>query len=180
MTVQPTSLSGLYHIELNINEDDRGSFREVWHKEKMEAAGLPKLATVQQNISESRYGVIRGIHAEPWDKYIHIAYGSVFAAIADLREESDTFGDFASFYLDRTNALFVPRGFGNAFQVMSKLAIYVYLVTAHWQPSAVYPAIAFDDADIGIPWPITGAKQIVSAKDRSNPSLREHYPHKFS
>lgn len=180
MKVTETRLQGLFYIELDVHGDDRGNFREAWQAEKMIAEGLPAFTPVQHNVAESKRGVLRGIHAEPWDKYIHIAYGTVFAAIVDLRESSQTFGQYETFDLGRDNALFVSNGFGNSYQVTSEWAVYSYLVNAHWKAGITYPAIAFNDHDLDISWPIAPAEAIISEKDMHNPSLRQYYPHKFS
>lgn len=127
---------------------------------------------VQQNVSFNRHGVLRGIHAEPWDKLIHVAYGEAFAAIIDLRPDQPTFGKHETFLLDGTKSLFVSRGLGNSFQVLSESAAYGYLVNAHWDPTAFYPAVAYDDPDLGIEWPIRDGHEVVSEKDAANPSFR--------
>lgn len=179
MNVIETRLKGLHIIELDLFDDERGSFREAWQAANMQALGLPAFQPVQQNVSESKRGVIRGIHAEPWEKYIHVVYGEVFAALVDLREESQTFGQVETITLDRSQALFVSKGFGNSFQITSDFGVYSYLVTDHWQAGLTYPAIAFDDPDLAIDWPIKEG-QIVSEKDQHNPTMRQYYPHKFN
>lgn len=176
MTVEETSLPGLLLVNLDIFPDERGSFREVWQAEKMEALGLPQLHPVQCNISETVYGGLRGIHADPWDKYVHVAYGTAFVALVDLREGEPTFGKYLTFEASPSRAIFVPKGFGNSIQATSEKVVYVYLVTAHWKPGLTYPAVAFDDPDLAIPWPIGGEKAIISDKDRKNPTMRQAYP----
>lgn len=180
LRVTETSLQGLYTIDLAVQDDSRGSFREAYQAAKLEALGLPSLQPVQWNISENlRPGIIRGIHAEPWDKYIHVPAGSVFAAVTDLRPDSPTFGQYASFTLNRSNALYISRGFGNAFQVLEPNTVYCYLVNAHWLADQKYPSIRYNDPDVGIAWPLTPGPDDVSAKDKSNPVLREAFPTKF-
>ena len=137
--------------------------------------GLPPFVPVQWNISESTEGTLRGFHAEPWNKLVHVASGTVFAAIADLREGSSTAGAVWTGELDRTRALFVGAGLGNAFQATSALAVYAYLVDAHWSADADYPAVAWDDPDLAVAWPITDDRLSLSTKDRTNPTLREHW-----
>ena len=176
MTVSDTTIPGLRLIELDIHADDRGSFREVWQTTKMQALGLPEIKPVQMNVAESRRGVLRGIHAEPWDKYIHLAYGSGVSVILDIREDSPAFGSWELFEMDRTKALFVPEGLGNSFQATSDLAVYTYLYTAHWQAGVKYTEVAFDDPELAIPWPIVGAERIVSEKDMHNKTFKEIYP----
>ncbi|MFN2613835.1 MAG: dTDP-4-dehydrorhamnose 3,5-epimerase family protein [Actinomycetota bacterium] len=172
MKISTTSLPGLLLIGLDVHPDERGSFREAFHAAKL--ANEPRLAAfvpVQQNVSHNRRGVIRGIHGEPWEKLIHVAHGEVFAAIVDLRRDSPTFGRHETFVLGGQDALFVPRGYGNAFKALTDPAIYVYLVNEHWTPDIRYAAVAYDDPDIGIRWPDTDGIEIVSEKDRSNPSF---------
>ena len=179
MNVLATPLPGLMEIELDIFEDSRGSFREAWQNEKMIAAGLPPLRPVQYNAAESKYGVLRGIHAEPWDKYIHIALGLVFAVIVDIQPDSPTFGQHASFTLHTGNALFVPKGMGNSYLVTSEQAVYTYLVTNHWRPGVTYPAIVYNDPDLVIDWPMPESSMIISDKDRANPTIRSLFPDKY-
>lgn len=171
MTVSKTTIPGLFFIQLDVIEDERGSFREAWQNEKMSAAGLPEFQPVQCNVSESKRGVIRGIHAEPWNKYIHLVYGEGVSVIVDLRKNSETFKAYEMFEMNTSTALFVPKGLGNSFQATSPIAVYSYLVTEHWRPGGGYSAIAFNDPTLAIPWPITGSEQIVSEKDLHAPHL---------
>lgn len=181
LKVTETSLQGLYVIDLDIATDSRGSFREAYQAEKMEALGLPKLGPVQWNISENlRSGIVRGIHAEPWDKYIHVPSGSVFSAITDLRPASPTFGQHLTFTLNSRNALFITRGFGNAFQTLEPNTIYCYLVNAHWTPGLKYPAVHYADPDLKIEWPLPVTPDNISEKDTKNPTLRQAFPEKYS
>ena len=174
-TVSETAIPGLLKVGVVVNagSDPRGNFREAWQAEKTQTAGLPEFTPVQMNVAESVYGVIRGIHAEPWEKYITIASGSVFAAIVDLRPDSAAFGTAETFELDRETALYVPRGLGNSYAVTSEHAAYTYLVNEHWRPDLKYPAVAYDDPDLAIDWPVPEADRIVSEKDQHNPSLAE-------
>lgn len=175
MKVKPSAIEGLAEIELDVLTDDRGSFREAYQAEKLAELGLPAMDIVQQNISVSKYGVIRGIHAEPWDKYIHAAAGTGFAAIVDFRRGSKTFGQVATFELSADNALFVPNGLGNSFAATSDELTYSYLVTEHWRPGTAYPAVDLFDPDLAIDWPIPEKDRVVSDKDRQNPGFKEAF-----
>jgi len=180
LRVTETKLKGLFLIDLIVHSDSRGSFREAFQAAKLEALGLPHLGTVQWNISENvRPGIIRGIHCEPWDKYIHCVYGRAFAAIVDVRPESPTFGQHLTFELDKTRALFVSKGFGNAYQTLKADTIYAYQVNAHWSPDMVYPSIHYADPDVKIAWPLTPGEDDISNKDKKNPTLRKAFPNKF-
>ncbi len=174
MTLASTRIGGLSVVELDRFDDARGSFREAFQQEKLAALGAPALGPVQWNVAENtRRGIVRGIHAEPWDKYIHVISGEIFAAIVDLRRDSPTFAAVETFALDRTRALCVARGLGNAYQVLSDGALYGYLVNAHWSPGEPYLAIAWDDPDLAIAWPLPVADADLSPKDRVLPTLRE-------
>jgi dTDP-4-dehydrorhamnose 3,5-epimerase len=178
LRIEPSAIEGLFTIELEVRGDDErpgGSFREVFHAEAFAAHGMPTFQPVQWNISESTEGTLRGFHAEPWSKLVHVAAGSVFAAIADIRASSPTASTTWTGELDRTKALFITAGLANAFQAVSSVAVYAYLVDSHWSAGAAYPAIAWDDADLGVRWPISDDRLALSLKDRTNPTLREHW-----
>jgi dTDP-4-dehydrorhamnose 3,5-epimerase/reductase len=176
--IQPGPLEGLFVIDLDLRLDAErpgGSFREVFHAEEFQAQGMPVFHPVQWNVSESTAGTLRGFHAEPWSKLVHVAAGSVFAAIADIRKDSPTAGGIWTGELDRERALFVRAGLANGFQALSEVAVYAYLVDRHWSPAETYPAIAWDDPDLAVPWPITDGRLALSSKDRKNPTLRAHW-----
>lgn len=177
MKVEKTAIEGLLLITLDVNGDERGNFREVWQAEKMEALGLPHIMPVQMNAARSERGVTRGIHAEPWDKCVHVAYGKIFAAIVELRD-NDNFGTVATFELDETQALFIPEGLGNSYQVLSDVAVYTYLVTDHWSAEATYTMVAYNDPDLAIAWPLPESERIVSQKDQNHRRLKEAFPNR--
>jgi dTDP-4-dehydrorhamnose 3,5-epimerase len=172
LSVRETRIKGLYEISLVVNVDARGSFREAYQREKLTALGLPDLGPVQWSISvNNERGTLRGIHAEPWDKYIHMITGVAFAAIVDLRPDSETFQQYETFTLTQDNAIFVSRGLGNSFQVTSDGGVYGYLVNAHWSPEAKYTLVSYKDPQLAIPWPVSPA--VVSDKDEGHPPLSE-------
>ena len=176
LAVHRTEIDGCYLVDLVVHDDpDRkgASFREAYQAEKLHALGLPEFKPVQYNVAESPAGTLRGIHAEPWEKFIHIVYGEVFVAIVDVRKDSPTAGKVWQGQLDRSRALFVSRGLGNSYQALTDPVVYTYLVNEHWRPGVAYPAVAWDDPDLGIAWPITDDRLQLSEKDRRNPSLAE-------
>lgn len=177
LQVRETAIDGLFEIDLVVNVDDRGSFREVFQAEKLEKLGLPALGPVQWNISENHErGTLRGIHAEPWDKYVHMIAGEAFAAIVDVRPESPTFAQVCTFTLTQHNALFLSRGLGNSYQVTSDGGTYGYLVNQHWSEDAKYTLVSYSDPDLGIPWPLDPGPSGVSDKDKGHPRLAELFP----
>src|SRR5580704_18921128 len=92
ITVTESPIKGLYVINLVLHGDSRGWFKENYQRAKMEALGLPHFEAVQNNFSyNAEVGVTRGLHAEPWEKFISLANGRVFCAWVDLRQ-GDSFG----------------------------------------------------------------------------------------
>ena len=118
LSVETTPIPGFLRIDLTVHGDNRGWFKENWQREKMVALGLPDFGPVQNNISfNDEAGVTRGIHAEPWDKFVSVATGRVFGAWVDLRE-GPSFGTVYTTEIDPSVAVFVPTGAGNAYQTL--------------------------------------------------------------
>ena len=176
LSVRETSIPGLFEITLPVHGDNRGWFKENFQKAKLEALGLPVFEVVQNNISfNEEVGVTRGIHAEPWDKYISIATGKAYAAIVDLRAGA-TFGKVETFELTPEKAIFVPRGCGNSYQTLTPNVAYTYLVNAHWSPESKYTAVHPFDPALGIKWPIGEESALLSEKDAAQPLLKDVVP----
>ena len=113
LELHTTEIPGLVWLDLPVHGDNRGWFKENWQREKMTALGLPDFGPVQNNMSfNDKVGTTRGIHAEPWDKFVSVGTGRVFGAWVDLRE-GPTFGETFTLELDPTRAIFVPKGVGN-------------------------------------------------------------------
>jgi dTDP-4-dehydrorhamnose 3,5-epimerase len=173
LQVEETTIPGLLRVGLALYEDGRGWFKEGFQRAKLEAQGFPPFEIVQNNVSfNAEVGVTRGIHAEPWDKYISLAHGRAFAAVVDLRG-GGTHGRVETFELTPGNAIFVPRGCGNSYQTLTPDVVYTYLVNEHWSADAEYTLIQAFDPALGIDWPIPEADAIRSEKDRNHPPLAE-------
>ncbi|MGW9552386.1 sugar nucleotide-binding protein [Citricoccus zhacaiensis] len=178
LAAQPTTIPGLTLFDLPVHGDNRGWFKENWQRQKMTELGLPDFGPVQNNISfNASRGTTRGIHAEPWDKYISVATGSVFGAWVDLRQGS-TFGRVFTAVIDPSAAIFVPRGVGNAFQSLEDNTAYTYLVNDHWSAEAQeqYSFLNLADSTAAIDWPIPLEQAELSDKDRVHPPLDEVVP----
>lgn len=176
LQINETPIPGLLILDLPVHGDNRGWFKENWQRDKMVAAGLPDFAPVQNNVSfNDATGTTRGIHAEPWDKYISVAAGRVFGAWVDMRAGA-TFGAVFTAELDPSRAVFVPRGVGNAFQTLEPGTVYTYLLNAHYSPDATYPAVNLADETLAIDWPIPLENAVLSDKDRANPRLVDVSP----
>lgn len=166
-----TTIPGLLLFDLPVHGDSRGWFKENWQHEKMTALGLPDFGPVQNNISfNDAAGTTRGIHAEPWDKWVSVATGRIFGAWVDLRE-GPTFGAVFTAEIDPSRAIFVPRGVGNAFQTLEANTAYTYLVNDHWSPDAEYAFLNLADETAAIEWPIPLDQVEISAKDKNHPRL---------
>ena len=171
-----TTIPGLVIFDLPVHGDSRGWFKENWQREKMTALGLPDFGPVQNNVSfNDAVGTTRGIHAEPWDKWVSVATGRIFGAWVDLRE-GPTFGAVFTAELDPSKAIFVPRGVGNSYQTLEADTAYTYLVNDHWSPDASYSFLNLADETAAIEWPIPLADAEVSAKDLAHPRLADVSP----
>jgi dTDP-4-dehydrorhamnose 3,5-epimerase len=170
-TVTATPIPGLQLVTLPLHRDARGWFKENWQPDRMRAAGIPDFRPVQHNVAfNDAIGTTRGIHAEPWDKWVSVASGRVFAAWVDLRE-GPSFGTLFTAEIDPSRAAFVPRGVGNAYQTLERGTVYTYLVDDLWSADADYTHVDPADATLAVPWPIPLSHAVVSDKDRSHPAL---------
>ena len=179
LKVTETGIPGLKVIDLAVHGDARGWFKESWQREKMCALGIPDRRWVQNNISfNEKRGATRGIHAEPWDKLISVATGSVFGAWVDLRAGSDTYGKVYTCVLDPSKAIYVPRGVGNSYQALEDGTAYTYLVDAHWslEQKGTYTFVNLADPDLAIDWPIPLGECEISDADRHHPLLEDVEP----
>ena len=176
LQLHTTEIPGLFVLDLPLHGDSRGWFKENYQKEKMEALGLPPFDVVQNNFSYNlERGVTRGLHAEPWEKFISVANGSVFGAWVDLRK-GESFGKTFSIEITPDKAVFVPRGVANGYQTLDEHVTYTYLVNAHWSADAKYTFVNAFDPEIGVAWPIDKQDSIVSEKDEVHPLLRDVIP----
>lgn len=176
LSVTETAIPGLIVFDLPVHGDARGWFKENWQREKMTAAGLADFGPVQNNISfNDAVGTTRGIHAEPWDKWVSVATGRIFGAWVDLRE-GPSFGAVYTTELDPSKAIFVPRGVGNSYQTLEPDTAYTYLVNDHWSPDAAYSFLNLADETAAIEWPIPLADVEISPKDLAHPRLADVTP----
>ncbi|MBI2591881.1 dTDP-4-dehydrorhamnose 3,5-epimerase family protein [Candidatus Saccharibacteria bacterium] len=176
LAVRETAIPGLFEIDLVLHGDSRGWFKENYQKQKMEALGLPKFEVVQNNFSfNADVGVTRGLHAEPWVKFISVANGKVFGAWVDLRAGSG-FGKVLTLEITPAKAVFVPLGVANGYQTLEPNVTYTYLVNEHWSLETKYVGVNLFDPALGIQWPISKDQAITSEKDVANSMLKEIQP----
>ena len=164
MKAYPTSIDGVLRIELEVKPNDDGWFKENFHRTKLADLGMD---VVQHNVMYFEdVGIVRGIHAEPWDKYLSPSSGRVFVALVELRD-SAAFGRVETFELGTSDALYVPRGVGNSFCTLTPHTTYNFLVNEHWSPERV--AVDLFDPELAIEWPVEQLKY--TERDAANPSL---------
>ena len=174
MNVTTTSLPGVLLVEPTIHGDERGWFAEVFNRERHAAHGLPT-EFVQDNQSFSRRGVLRGLHyqlGKPQGKLIRVLAGHIWDVAVDLRRGSASFGRWEGFDLkgDTLQQLWIPEGFGHGFLVLSETATVLYKTTNLYYPEGER-CVRWDDATLGIAWPLDGITPSVSAKDAAGLAL---------
>lgn len=176
----PTKIDGLWQVQFKVIEDERGSVMEFYRQSEFEALGLPSLnERPQVNAPLTVKGALRGIHSETAHKLVSVASGRIYAAIVDLRKNSNTGGQWQSFKLERGQGLFISSGLGNSFQSVSdEPSLYLYYFEKEWQPDMPGKACNPLDKELNIDWPIADGKgMILSEKDRNNPPMREALNH---
>jgi dTDP-4-dehydrorhamnose reductase/dTDP-4-dehydrorhamnose 3,5-epimerase len=172
-----TSIPGLIVFDLAVFGDNRGWFKENWQREKMLAIDLPDFGPVQNNFSfNGKRGTMRGIHAEPWDKFISVGAGSFFGAWVDIREGSETYGQTFTAEIDASKAIFVPAGVANSYLTLEDNTVYSYLVNDHWHADASYSFVNATDPALDIDWPIPPSEWEMSDKDKNHPMLADATP----
>jgi dTDP-4-dehydrorhamnose 3,5-epimerase len=174
MNVVETGLPGALVVEPKVFGDERGFFMETWHEDRYEEAGLPK-HFVQDNLSFSRGGVLRGLHFQNPDqqgKLVYVLQGEVYDVAVDIRVGSPTFGEWAAATLSAENKrqFYVPEGFAHGFLVTSDAALFAYKCTARYNAKAE-ASVLWSDPEIGIRWPTD--TPVLSEKDRAAPPLGE-------
>lgn len=184
--VYKTPLEGLYFLPHHAFADHRGFYAEIARIPEVEAITGRAFVAKQVNLSHSETNVIRGFHAEAWDKLITVVTGKVMSVLVDIRPESPTFGQHVKFLLGSgegalAGALFVSQGIANGFVVLEGPADYVYLVDELYanRDKAGDKAINLFDTDLNIEWPISHEQLIISERDANSVSLRQLYPEKF-
>lgn len=182
-----TSINGLYYLPHRIFADQRGFYTELARVPEIDELTDGQFIIKQTNLSMSVTNVVRGMHAEDWNKLATVLTGRCFSALADVRPDSPTFGKVETFLFgpderELQGSLYISRGLANSFAVLEGPVYYLYAVDALYaerDPNNDV-AISLFDADLAINWPITQEKMIISERDRHSVSLRNKYPEKFS
>lgn len=180
MKVESTDLPGVVLVKPDIHGDDRGFFFEAYRASRYHEAGITA-DFVQDNVSYSRQGVLRGLHLQNpkgQAKLVSALRGRVFDVAVDVRVGSPHFGRWAGAILtdEHREQLLVPEGFAHGFCVLSEDALLGYKCSADYDP-ATELTIRFDDPEIAIDWPLLGlGEPELSKRDASAPLLAEIDP----
>jgi dTDP-4-dehydrorhamnose 3,5-epimerase len=173
-TVQETAIEGVRLITPRVHGDARGYFFECWRADRYAGLGVPE-RFVQDNVSRSRRGVLRGLHVQhphSQGKLVQVFDGAVFDVAVDVRVGSPTFGQWVAYELSADNhcQLYTPPGIAHGFCVLSESALLNYKCTEFYRPDAEL-TIAWNDPAIGIEWPIS--EPVLSEKDSRAHRLQE-------
>lgn len=168
MAVESTAIEGLFVITMKQVRDDRGVVREFYRASSWAEHGLPTLGPWQQmNVTESRAGVLRGLHGEAMSKLVAVVAGDAFGAYVDAREGSSSFGRVVTTPLAAGTQVLVPNGVGNGFQSLTDTQ-YLYTFDAEWVPGMAGIAVHPLDPELGIEWPM---EPVLSEKDAGQPTF---------
>jgi dTDP-4-dehydrorhamnose 3,5-epimerase len=180
MKVEETKLPEVLVLQPELFDDERGFFLETWKSTRYESVGI-RGPFVQDNISFSKKGVLRGLHfqyPQSQAKLIQVLSGEVLDVAVDIRVDSPTFGQWVTAVLSGTNhsQLYIPPGFAHGYCVTSDTALFTYKCTDFYNPSAER-GIIWNDPDLNIHWPIK--KPLLSSKDANYPRLKDLPPDKL-
>lgn len=177
MQVIKTPLEGVLVIEPKVFQDSRGFFVETYNEERYMQVGITA-RFVQDNMSASTYGVVRGLHFQrpPYTqaKLVSCIEGEVLDVAVDLRKDSPTYGQWYSVVLSAENhrQFFIPRGFAHGFSVLSPTAIFAYKCDNLYHPEAD-GGLMLNDPILNIDWRVPKDQMILSDKDKNHPFLKD-------
>jgi dTDP-4-dehydrorhamnose 3,5-epimerase len=175
MDASTVAIPGLIVLTPQPYRDRRGFFSRTFDSEVARQAGIDPAAFVQDSISRSAKGVVRGLHVRVGageNKLVRCSAGAIFDVVVDLRPASPTFGQWLSFDLDGNSqrSLYVPAGCAHGFQALTDPADTSYRIDREHDPSEDL-TIAYDDPELGVPWPLPVSE--MSDSDKSARPLRE-------
>lgn len=165
-----TEIDGVWVIEPKVFADSRGYFMESFKLEEFQK-NIGTVNFIQDNESQSSFGVLRGLHYQAGDlsqaKLVRVIQGRVWDVAVDLRKSSPTFGKHLSIELSEDNKrqFYIPRGFAHGFLVLSEKALFTYKVDNIYAPQAER-TILYNDKSLSISWPVGEEQLILSEKDK--------------
>jgi dTDP-4-dehydrorhamnose 3,5-epimerase len=176
-TSEATAIAGLHLIRTKVADDERGAVREIVRPSALADLGLPALQVRQVNLTATRAGAIRGIHAEAMHKLVGVAAGEAFGAWVDLRD-GPGLGRVVTAPLVLGVQFLVPPGVGNGLQAITDCE-YLYCFDQEWEPGMAGACVHPLDPELAIPWPRAVDREDpaqLSPKDAAQPLLRDVAP----
>jgi len=169
MEVIPTRIPDVLILEPRVHGDARGFFLESFNAQTFHGVTGMDVTFVQDNHSRSSRGVLRGLHYQirhPQGKLVRVSHGSVFDVAVDLRRSSPTFGQWVGAELSGENfrQMWIPAGFAHGFLVLSETADFLYKTTEYYAPEHER-SLLWNDAQVGVDWPLEGIEPKLAAKD---------------
>jgi dTDP-4-dehydrorhamnose 3,5-epimerase len=158
--------------------DDRGWFSEIFHEERLYAAGIPCRFIQDNQSSSKRTGTLRGLHFQlppaAQAKLVTVLRGRILDVAVDVRSGSPTFGKYVSTELssDTGHQVYIPIGFAHGFLTLEDDVVVMYKTSDYYSP-AHDSGICWNDPDVAFPWPLKDTNIITSEKDRQLPMLKE-------
>ncbi|MHA6727093.1 dTDP-4-dehydrorhamnose 3,5-epimerase [Chryseobacterium sp. A301] len=178
MIIRETPLSSCVVLKPTVFTDERGYFYEKFNQKRFEELTGQNGHFVQDNVSKSSYGVVRGIHLQKGEhaqaKLVSCLEGVVWDVAVDLREESPTFGKWFGVELSAENKLqfYIPRGFGHAFSVLSESAVFAYKCDNYYNKESE-GGVLWNDSTLQIDWKIPSAEAVISEKDKNQHTFEQ-------
>lgn len=173
MNASATCLPGVLLLQPAVHRDARGHFVQTWSEASARALGLPP-RFVQDNVSVSHRGVLRGLHLQSPNaqgKLVSVLHGAAYDVAVDVRRGSPTSGQWVGVVLSAENAqqLYIPEGFAHGFVALEDATVLAYKCTRPYDPAGEV-ALAWDDPDFGIDWPV--GRPLLSPRDAAAPRWR--------
>ncbi|GAA5521465.1 dTDP-4-dehydrorhamnose 3,5-epimerase [Aliifodinibius salicampi] len=174
MQITETEISEVLLFEPKVYRDDRGFFLETYREKHLKKVGID-IHFVQDNLSKSQQGTVRGLHyqiEQPQDKLIMVMEGRILDVAVDLRRSSSTFGKYVARELssDNKHQMFIPKGFAHGFSVLSNNALVYYKCSDYYCPEGEY-GLFWNDPSLNIDWQVTDP--VISEKDQNQPKISE-------
>lgn len=171
-------IEGVRLVRPERHRDDRGFLSEVFNRRNLQTVGIDDEFVQENHILSEERGTIRGLHFQidphPAAKLLRVVRGAVFDVVVDLRHGSPTYGNHLTVELsaESWNQIYVPIGLAHGFCTLEPATEVTYRVSDYWSPE-VDRGVLWNDPDLGIDWPVSPEKAIVSQKDRSQPRFTE-------